>query len=121
MTAVTARILSTSMVRGHDDGRGTGPEGAADTVHTFLERWVIGFDHNGTQVAGGTDTLDVNAATAIANGAQPNGKSYTLRHACIEQAAYSDGGAAGSGVAVTGTVSVSGNVVSLTPKSATNG
>lgn len=66
--------------------------------------------HNGsTQVAGGTDTLDVDVATAVGN-ALRTGATYALRDWSISRCARSNGTA----YAATGTVS--GSTISLTPK-----
>ena len=75
--------------------------------------------HNGaTQVAGGTDTLDCNLATAIQN-QRRNGKTVTvitIAHVAIAECARN-----ASGTAFDASFTISSNTVSLTPKTLADG
>lgn len=114
MASVTAVVRDVVIERGPDDSRGS----STDSIGT-LKRATIYFDNNGVAVVGGTDTLDLAMNTAIQNSVR-NGKTVTVRTACISQALstqllaapYTDVTHAGF---VTGAISAS--AISITPKS----
>lgn len=108
MSSVPAVVRSVIIERGNDD------------VHASaignLRRATIGLDSGGTTaVAGGTDTLDLNLATAIQNSVR-DGKTVTIRTASISQALQTET-AAGVKVTHAGFLSMSSNTASITPKS----
>ena len=111
MSAVTAVVQNVVIERGDDDARATAVGN--------LKRATVYIDNGGTAVAGGTDTLDCNLATAIQNSVR-NGKTVTVRTVCISQALttkllaspYTEVTHAGF---ITGAIS-SGSI-SITPKS----
>jgi len=101
MAAVTATRVDNKVLEGSNDA---GPINTTRRV-----RAVIYVSNGATQVAGGTDTLDVNVATMLA-AAMDNGKTYTLRDWMVFQPAQSSAAT----FAATGTVS--GSTISLVPK-----
>lgn len=111
MASVTASVRGCVIERGNDDA-----PGAAVTNYAIstLKRATVYIDSNGVDVAGGTDTLDCNLATAIQNSVR-NGKTVTVRTLCVSQALINDN--AGAQVGYAGYHTVSSNTVSITPKS----
>lgn len=113
MASVTAKVRGVQLDRGDDDATG------AENANFKCKRYLISFDHNGVQVAGGTDTLDLAVDTAI-TGNNREGKAVTLRSACIVAPIY-DGATKTS---FAGTITIASNTVSVTPKTSdwtTNG
>lgn len=104
MAAVTARIIAVQFVRGDDDSVG------AENANFKTKNYLISFDNNATQVAGGTDTLNV-AVNTVIPGNNHEGKTVTLRAACLAKPFYD----AASGTSFAGTLSLSGSTVQLTP------
>jgi hypothetical protein len=102
MAAVTATVKGVVFLSGPYDA-GT-PSSRARQV-----RAIIYCTNGSTQVAGGTDTLDIAVNTILAAATQ-NGRTYTLRTAAIAQ--MGDDGTDAFG----GTISISSSLVSLTPK-----
>jgi hypothetical protein len=99
MTAVPATVAGIKVVDGEND-----PATSSRYVNVLL------LVHNGsTQVAGGTDTLDVAVNTALSNYFR-SGETFTLRAAAIAKPAQSNG------TVYAGTISLSGSTVSITPK-----
>ena len=76
MSAVTAVVQNVVIERGDDDAR------AAASATSSAPPYI---DNGGTAVAGGTDTLDCNLATAIQNSVR-NGKTVTVRTVAVSQA-----------------------------------
>lgn len=111
MAAVTATVRNVVIERGSDDARGAS---CTNYAIASLKRATVYFDPNGTDVAGGTDTLDCNLATAIQNVTR-NGKTVTVRTCCVSQALVNDN--SGTETAYAGYLTVSSNTVSITPKS----
>ena len=108
MASVTAVVQNVQIERGDDDVR-------AAAIGN-LKRATVYFDNGGVAVAGGTDVLSINLATAIQNKVR-NGKTVTVRTAAISQALTTQTSA---GVEVTHAgfiTAVSSSSVSLTPKS----
>ena len=107
MSAVTAVVQNVVIERGDDDARATAVGN--------LKRATVYIDNGGTAVAGGTDTLDCNLATAIQNSVR-NGKTVTVRTVAVSQALTTQ---TTVGVEVThaGYMTLSSNTISLTPKS----
>ena len=107
MASVTANIRSVAIERGNDD------------IHSSaignLHRATVYLDNGGTAVAGGTDTLDCNLATAIQNSVL-DGKTVTVRTVCIDQALMTQT-TAGVQTTFAGYLTLSSNTVSITPKS----
>lgn len=109
MSAVTATVLGVVIERGDDDAR-------ANAIGN-LKRATVYLTTGGQDVAGGTDTLDCNLATAIAASTR-NGKTVTVRGTPLITQAYAN---------VTGTtettyagyLTLSTATISITPK--TNG
>lgn len=101
MAAVTAVRVDNKILEGSYD--------ASSVNATRRIRAIIYVNNGATQVAGGTDTLDVNVATLLA-AALDNGKTYTLRDWMVFQLAQS------SAATFAATGSVSGSTISLTPK-----
>jgi hypothetical protein len=114
MAARTAVVRNVVIERGPDDVRSS----AIDGIGT-LKRATIHFDNNGIVVTGGTDTLDLDMATAIQNSLR-NGKTVTVRTVCISQALTTQLLAAPyTEVTHAGfiTAAISSGSVSITPKS----
>lgn len=109
MATVTAVVQNVQIERGNDDAR--------DAAIGNLKRATIYFDNGGVAVAGGTDVLSINLATAIQNKVR-NGKTVTVRTASISQALTSQTSA---GVEVTHagfiTGAISSSTITITPKS----
>ncbi len=59
MASVAARVVGWEILQGPHDA-------FAGETTTRVKRAILYIDHNGVQVAGGTDTLDVVPATEIA-------------------------------------------------------
>lgn len=76
-----------------------------------LRRAVIYYTHGGTQVAGGTDTLDIVPATVLANEIR-NGKTATMRYFALYSNAYGS-----NSTAYAGTLNNNSGTIELTPKS----
>jgi hypothetical protein len=107
MAAVTATINNVVIERGPDDAR-------AAAIGN-LRRATVYFDNGGTTaVAGGTDTLDANLATAIQNSVR-DGLTVTVRTVAISQA-LTQQTSAGVETTFAGFLSLSSNTVSITPK-----
>ena len=107
MAAVTATINNVVIERGPDDARAT--------AIGNLRRATVYFDNGGvTAVAGGTDTLDANLATAIQNSVR-DGLTVTVRTVAISQA-LTQQTSAGVETTFAGFLSLSSNTVSITPK-----
>lgn len=100
MSAVTAVVKDIKIIEGFQDA------GAVNTVKRL--KVVIYVTNGSTQVAGGTDTLDVAVDTILAQ--IRDGATYTLRDWMVWQLAESSS----TPYAATGTVSNS--TISLTPK-----
>ena len=107
MAAVTATVQNVVIERGDDDARAT--------AIGNLKRATVYIDNGGTAVAGGTDTLDCNLATAIQNSVR-NGKTVTVRTVAISQALTTQT-TAGAEVTHAGYMTLSSNTISITPKS----
>lgn len=107
MSAVTAVVQNVVIERGDDDARATAVGN--------LKRATVYIDNGGTAVAGGTDTLDCNLATAIQNSVR-NGKTVTVRTVAVSQALTTQT-AAGVEVTHAGYMTLSSNTISITPKS----
>lgn len=108
MAAVPAVIHSVTAVRGPD------PTQAGDAAAINIRTFDILCDNGSTQVAGGTDTLDINVATVIPAWFR-NGCTYTLRAHMMTQAARTTGS-----TEYAGTTATSSNTVQLTPKLASD-
>lgn len=107
MSAVTAVVQNVVIERGDDDARATAVGN--------LKRATVYIDNGGTAVAGGTDTLDCNLATAIQNSVR-NGKTVTVRTVAVSQALTTQT-TAGVEVTHAGYMTLSSNTISITPKS----
>jgi hypothetical protein len=107
MSAVTATVQTVVIERGDDDARATAVGN--------LKRATVYIDNGGTAVAGGTDTLDCNLATAIQNSVR-NGKTVTVRTVAVSQALTTQT-TAGVEVTHAGSMTLSTNTISITPKS----
>ncbi len=107
MSAVTATVQTVVIERGDDDARATAVGN--------LKRATVYIDNGGTAVAGGTDTLDCNLATAIQNSVR-NGKTVTVRTVAVSQALTTQT-TAGVEVTHAGYMTLSTNTISITPKS----
>lgn len=107
MSAVTATVQNVVIERGDDDAR-------AAAIGN-LKRATVYIDNGGTAVAGGTDTLDCNLATAIQNSVR-NGKTVTVRTVAVSQALTTQT-TAGVEVTHAGYMTLSSNTISITPKS----
>lgn len=107
MSAVTAVVQNVVIERGDDDARATAVGN--------LKRAIVYIDNGGTAVAGGTDTLDCNLATAIQNSVR-NGKTVTVRTVAVSQALTTQT-TAGVEVTHAGYMTLSSNTISITPKS----
>lgn len=107
MSAVTATVQNVVIERGDDDARATAVGN--------LKRATVYIDNGGTAVAGGTDTLDCNLATAIQNSVR-NGKNVTVRTVAVSQALTTQT-TAGVEVTHAGYMTLSSNTISITPKS----
>jgi hypothetical protein len=103
MSAVTATLLDCVIL--------AGPHDAGSTAKKHL-RAVLYVTNGATQVAGGTDTLDVNVRTALQTFFR-NSVLYTLRASMVYQTAMGTAEYAG-------TLSTSSNTISLNPESITN-
>mgnify|MGYP000205012102 CR=1 FL=1 len=101
MAVRTARVYSVDPIQSSIDA----PSGGVN-----LDLWRITFDSNGTDVAGGTDTLTVDVPATLLARAK-DGVTYTVRNYGLSQL-YSTGT-----TQVAATLTESGGVVSLTPKS----
>lgn len=77
MASLPATILNVVIERGADDG-------SVSSIGA-LKLATVYFDAGGVAVAGGTNTLGVQLATAIQNSAH-NGKVVTIRSACVSKA-----------------------------------
>jgi hypothetical protein len=111
MATVTAVVQNVQIERGDDDVR-------AAAIGN-LKRATVYFDNGGVAVAGGTDVLSINLATAIQNKVR-NGKTVTVRTASISQAITSQLLAAPqTEVTHAGfiTAAISSSTVTITPKS----
>lgn len=111
MAAVTAIISGFHQIQGdHQASAGT------NQGNEFKGLLYI---HNGaTAVAGGTDTLDCNLATAIQN-QRRNGKTVTVitsAHVAIAECARN-----ASGTAFDASFTISTNTISITPKTPSDG
>lgn len=104
MAAVPAVVKDIKILAGHYD--------ACEPNSSKQLRAVIYVTNGATQVAGGTDTLDVNVGTALAQ--LRNGATVTLRSWAVYQKGQDGTDAFGA----TGTVS--SNVISLTPELESN-
>jgi hypothetical protein len=104
MAAVTARLIAVQFYRGDDDAVG------AENANFKVKNYLLSFDNGGTQVAGGTDTLNLDVGAAI-TGNNHEGKTVTLRAACLAKCFYD----AASGTSFAATISISSNTVQLTP------
>lgn len=114
MASVTAVVRNVVIERGPDDSRGS----STDAIGT-LKRATIYFDNNGVVVTGGTDTLDLAMNTAIQNSVR-NGKTVTVRTACISQAICTQTIASPfTEVTHAGfiTAAIASSAISITPKS----
>ena len=107
MSTVTAVVQNVVIERGDDDARATAVGN--------LKRATVYIDNGGTAVAGGTDTLDCNLATAIQNSVR-NGKTVTVRTVAVSQALTTQT-TAGVEVTHAGYMTLSSNTISITPKS----
>lgn len=76
MASRTSTVVGLEMVRGPDDA------GPGDTTGALWRGILYVTNTTGSAVAGGTDTLDTVMATAI-QGERKNGKTVTLRYACM--------------------------------------
>ena len=103
MASVTATIHSIVIERGNDD--------LHSNAIGNLRRATVYLDNNSvTAVAGGTDTLDANLATAIQNSVL-DGRTVTVRTVSLSQAL------ATAAATFAGYMTLSSNTVSITPKS----
>lgn len=107
MASVTATVVDVAIERGDDDAR-------AAAIGN-LKRATVYINNGGTAVAGGTDTLDCNLATAIQNSVR-NGKTVSVRTVAISQALTTQT-TAGVEVTHAGYMTLSTNTISITPKS----
>lgn len=109
MAAVTATVRNVMLERGNDDAR-------AAAIGN-LKRATVYLDSGGTDVVGGTDTLDCNLATAIQSSTR-NGLTVSVQGLpVISQAITTD--SSGTETTRAGYMTLSTNTVSITPK--TNG
>jgi len=108
MASVTAKLIDTVLQRGDDTFIGS----ENNAYRTFAA--TVYFDNNSLQVAGGTDTLDQNVATAIQN-AKRNGKTVTVRSASVTQTLQNSVNTFSATLAISGTTTVQ-----LTPKGSSN-
>ena len=107
MPAVTATVQNVVIERGDDDARAT--------AIGNLRRATVYFDNGGTTaVAGGTDTLDCNLATAIEDSVR-DGLTVTVRTIAVSQA-LTQQTTAGVETTFAGYATLSSNTVSVTPK-----
>ncbi len=104
MAAIAGTVQAVELVRGPDDAYGA--EVATGTMYSAaLSIW----NNTSSTVTGGSDTLDVNAATAIQN-TRRAGKTVTIRSAAVIGAAV-----VGS-TTYTGSVSIaSAPTIKITP------
>lgn len=107
MAARTALVRAVEIVRGDDAGFPGETLTNTKIAHVHIE------NGEANVVTGGTDTLDCDLSAAIA-GKVRNGKTVTVRGACVVRAAY-----VGS-TAYAATHTLSSNTISLTPKSASD-
>lgn len=107
MASRTAAVKNVLLLRGDDDARAT--------AIGILRRAVVYIDNNLLVVTGGTDTLDCDLGAAI-EGSVRNGKTVTVRTVAIEQALTTQT-TAGVEVTHAGYMTLSGNTISITPKS----
>jgi hypothetical protein len=104
MASRTATVQAVNLVRGPDDAYGN--EAAGYTVHSAeISLW----NNTSSTVAGGTDTLDCNLATAIED-ARRDGKTVTIRSMAVV------GAAVVGGTSYAASHAVSTNTIQLTPK-----
>lgn len=113
MASLAATVLNVVIERGPDDSN-VAAIGA-------LKLATVYFDAGGVSIAGGTNTLGVQLATAIQNSAR-NGKTVTIRSAAVSKALVATDLAAPytrtTYAAFMGVVgSVTANTMELTPKS----
>lgn len=101
MAAVTAVRVDNKILEGNYDGS------SANAIKRL--RGILYVTNAATQVAGGTDTLDVDVQTLM-RAALGRSDAFTLRDWMVFQNAQS------SSVSYAATGSVAGNVISLTPK-----
>lgn len=105
MAARTASVRAVEIVRGNDQARN------GETT-TALKVAIVSIDNGSAgTVIGGTDTLDCDLSAAI-SGIVRNGKTVSVRGACVVGPAHV------SGTAYAATSSLSTNTISLTPKAA---
>lgn len=104
MSAVTANIIGVTIARGADANQ------AGDTAPARIATFNIFFNNGATQVAGGTDTLDVDVSTVLPLWVR-NSQSYTLRSCSVIQIARTSGS-----TEYAATLGISSNTVQLTPK-----
>jgi hypothetical protein len=94
MADYTGTVQAVELVRGPDDAYGA--EAAGGTVYSAaLSIW----NDTANTIAGGTDTLAVNAATAIQS-ARRDGKTVTVRSAAVIGAAVVGGTTYGGTVSI---------------------
>jgi len=104
MASRTATVQAVNLVRGPDDAYGN--ENAGYTVYSAeISLW----NNTSSTVAGGTDTLDCNLATAIED-ARRDGKTVTIRSMAVV------GAAVVGGTSYAASHAVSTNTIQLTPK-----
>ena len=104
MASRTATVQAVNLVRGPDDAYGN--EAAGYTVYSAeISLW----NNTSSTVAGGTDTLDCNLATAIED-ARRDGKTVTIRSMAVV------GAAVVGGTSYAASHAVSTNTIQLTPK-----
>lgn len=101
MAAVTATRVDNEILKGNYDGSG------ANAIKRL--RGILYVTNGATQVAGGTDTLDVDVQTLL-RAALGRSDTFTLRDWMVFQNAQS------SSVSYAATGTVSSNTISLTPK-----
>lgn len=107
MASVTATVRNVVIERGPDDARAT--------AIGNLRRATVYIDNNGgTAVAGGTDTLDCNLATAIEDSVR-DGMTVTVRTIAINQA-LTQQTTAGVETTFSGFAVLTSNTVAITPK-----
>lgn len=105
MAVRTAVVRAVDIVRGNDMARN------GETT-TALKVAIVSIDNgNVGSVIGGTDTLECDLSAAI-SGIVRNGRTVTVRGACVVGAAHV------SGTAYAATSSLSSNTIALTPKAA---
>lgn len=107
MAAITATVVGFELLRGDD-------RASMSETTARLKCGVLYLDNqSGSNVAGGTDTLDLAAAATSIQNQLRNGKTVTVRKVQLFQNALVN--AAGARTSLAGTVTISGGTISVAP------